>query len=114
MNTDNSAYLTSIAESLALIAKAFESVDNTLSEILSTNRQILEAPLTSIADSFDEMVHINNEILNRIKTKNLGIYMRQVEDAGSELTRAITVNALKRSDQLKEVAEEIVRPTPVP
>ena len=114
MSFDYTVHLKSIADSLQKIAINTQSIDETVKEIHITQQKILENPLTSVAKSQEELVQINDEILTRIKTKNLGIYMRQVEDSSSALTRAITVNALKQSNQIDDVASEVVRPTPIP
>lgn len=71
-------------------------------------------PLNSIAASLKLIAETNVELLERLSNEKLGVYTQQAEGGSSELTRAVLVNALKSSDQLGDVASEMINPTPVP
>lgn len=105
--SDYTEELQSIAESMLQIADGVKLMNETLNDILNK-------PLALMAEHNGNIAEIQAEVKKRMETNSLGIFMRQTENDSTELTRAITVNALRKSEQMSDVAEEVLNPTSIP
>lgn len=94
-----------IAVATERIADADESIDNTLKAMdFKQAEQLLEEKKIRV---------IQDEIRRYAVTESLGIYI-QPSWHEQRLTRAITMNALRRSNQIDDVIAELNSPTDLP
>lgn len=93
------------------------SVGQQIHEELKLIREALyagkKADGDSLATSQNAMAQSVEQILQRASQERLGIYTRPIPYGDGGFSRASMINALKQSNQLDNVRQEMAAPTPL-
>lgn len=90
------------------------AVGEQIRDELKQMREALYAPDgASLATSQSAIAQTLDKIHQRASHERLGIYTRPIPYGDGGLSRAAMINALKQSDQLDNVRQEMATPTPL-
>lgn len=97
------------ADAQERIATALEAIDTKLG-LIDAKLGLIDTKLSDIDGRLDRQATASEGLLTRAETENLGLFMR---GAGLEgrLSRAATVVALRETERLEDVKDEIASPT---